>query len=96
VKGGKGKRGYVLLPLEEEVVKAVDGAAAELGVTRTNLVRILVLSYVALLQQRQHPAVALFATAQQLAGAPAKLPAGAAVEQGEPTRGDEPQLVVKR
>ena len=69
--------GYVMLPLEREVVEAIDDAAWRLGITRTNLVRILVLTYYALLQL-QHPAVALFTAAQEAS----KALAGGGSEQG--------------
>jgi len=64
VKRDKRWGGYILVPLEKEVVEAIDEAARQLGITRTNLARFLVLSYFAQLQL-QHPAVALFTAAQR-------------------------------
>ena len=51
---------YVLLRLDGEMAATLDAAAARLGVTRSNLVRIIVANYVALIKaQEMHPAVAL-------------------------------------
>ena len=85
-------KGYVFLPLDGEIADIIDLAAAQLGLTRANLVRILILNYAASLLQQEHPIIALLTTAQKTAKASAKLPAEACVEQGESSRGDEPQL----
>jgi len=99
----KGKRkwdAYALLRLDGEMAAALDAAAARLGVTRTNLVRMLVTNYIALIKvQKMHPAVALlypYPLPPPRPEAPAKLPAGVDAEQGEPRRGDEPQLAVAK
>ena len=81
--------GYVLLRLNEQMKAELDEAANALGVGRTELVRMIVANYIALVKlQRMHPTVALlFPYPLPRPQAPAELPAGAE----EVKRGDEPQ-----
>ena len=92
--------GYILLRLTEETKAELDAAAWTLGVERTELVRMIVNNYIALIKiMRMHPAMALlypYPLPPVKTEAPVELPTGANAEKGEPTRGNEPQLVAKR
>jgi len=79
--------GYVLLRLNEQMKAELDEAANALGVGRTELVRMIVANYIALIKlQRMHPTVALLFP-YPLPKAPAELPTGTREEElkrGEP------------
>ena len=91
--------GYVLLRLNETMTNALDELAAVFGTSRAALVKMIVVNYIAQLQRRAEPyPFLLYAPVQPappvlITKAPARLPAGASAEQGEPTPGDEPGLL---
>ena len=64
MKGEKGKKAewqaYTMLRLEKEAAVVFNAAAATLGISRVDLLRMLAMTYVALIkEQGMHPAAAL-------------------------------------
>ena len=78
----RGEARYVLVPLTKDVAEVVDAAAAQLGLTRANLARILILNYAALVRRKGDPLAALLVVTRKMSEAAVKPPTAADVEAG--------------
>ena len=89
----RGEVRYVLVPLTKDVAEVVDAAAAQLGLTRANLARILILDYAALVRRKGDPLAALLVVTRKMSEAAVTPPTAADVEVGGSMRGNEPGLL---
>ena len=89
------KRKGLFVALSEDVAEVVDGAAAQLGLSRCNLARILVVNFATLVREKGDPFAAYAAITRLMSEASVKLPTEADVEAGEPIGGNEPRPLEK-
>jgi len=75
-----GEAKCVFVPLSKDVAEIVDAAATQLGLSRSNLARILLLNFAALVREKGDPFAAFLAASRLMGESPAKSPAAGDVE----------------
>jgi len=89
----RGEAKCVFVPLSREVGDIVDAAAAQLGLTRSNLARVLIVNFAALVREKKDPFAAFAAITRLMSEAAVTPPTAADVEVGGSMRGNEPGLL---